>query len=272
MRSHKKATVIFILILIILFMTVWSWIPVTERMSIKVSEDGPVGVRIALITDLHSCYYGKDQNSLIKRIDKEEPDIIILSGDIFDDKLSEDNAKVFLENIVTRYPCYYVTGNHEYWSGRADSMKEYLRTIGVYVLEGECKTAEINGHLLDICGVDDPTYMADSTWKEQLDRAFSETDPSHIRILASHRPEKTEAYEQYDFDLILTGHAHAGQFRIPIINKGVFAPDQGFMASYVNGKYELSNGSTLVVSRGLARESTPLPRYFNRPEVIIIDI
>ena len=88
----------------------------------------------------------------------------------------------------------------------------------------------------------------------------------------SHRPENVSIYEEYDFDLILTGHAHAGQFRIPFINRGVFAPDQGFMASYVNGEYKLSNGSIMIVSRGLARDSTPAPRFFNHPELVIIDI
>ena len=79
-------------------------------------------------------------------------------------------------------------------------------------------------------------------------------------------------YAKYDFDLIMAGHAHAGQIRIPIINKGVFAPNQGYMAEYISGTYELSNGSTMVVSRGLARESTPAPRYFNHPEIVVIDL
>ena len=77
---------------------------------------------------------------------------------------------------------------------------------------------------------------------------------------------------QDDFDLILAGHAHAGQFRVPFVNRGLIAPNQGFLAKYVNGTYELSNGSIMEVSRGLARESTPLPRYFNHPEIVVIDL
>ena len=113
--------------LVILLLSVWSWVPVTERMNLELNENGTIGLRIALITDLHSCYYGNGQKSLIKRIDSEEPDIIVLSGDIFDDKLSDDNAKALLEDLVTKYPCYYVTGNHEYWSGRAENIKMYLK-------------------------------------------------------------------------------------------------------------------------------------------------
>ena len=88
----------------------------------------------------------------------------------------------------------------------------------------------------------------------------------------THRPEKVDVYEKYDFDLIVAGHAHAGQIRIPFLNKGVFAPDQGFMAEYVNGTYTLSNGSIMEVSRGLGRECTFAPRYFNHPEVVVIDL
>ena len=252
--------------------TLWSWVPVTERIELELLKDSGTEVRIALITDLHSCYYGKDQNWLIRRIDKEHPDIILLAGDIFDDILKDKNTKLFMEDTVKKYPCYYVTGNHEYWSHRADEMKEYMESIGVHVLAGDCETVTINGSTLDICGVDDPNDLTMEQWTKQIDEAFTKTDESHVRILVSHRPEKVDVYEKYDFDLVVCGHAHAGQIRIPFLNKGVYAPDQGLMAEYVNGTYTLSNGSVMEVSRGLARESTIAPRFFNHPEVVIIEL
>ena len=94
MISRKKFKIIPVILMAILVSYVWSWFPVTERFNVQVSDEGNIGVRIALITDLHSCYYGVGQKSLIKRIDEEFPDIIILGGDIFDDKLSDDNAKI----------------------------------------------------------------------------------------------------------------------------------------------------------------------------------
>ena len=90
-------------------------------------------------------------------------------------------------------------------------------------------------------------------------------------ILLTHRPEQTDFYALYDYDLILSGHAHAGQIRIPFINIGLYAPNQGLFSKYVSGIYTLSNGSRLIVSRGLARESTPAPRFFNHPEIVVID-
>ena len=151
-----------------------------------------------------------------------------------------------------------------------EEMKASLRENGVHVLEGNCESVTIAGRAIDICGVDDPTNMPLSDWKKQLEAAHSQTDASHLKILVSHRPEKTEIYEQYDFDLVLCGHAHGGQIRIPFVNRGLYAPDQGLFAKYVNGSYELDNGSTMVVSRGLARESIPAPRFFNHPELVTV--
>ena len=271
-RTAKKR--IGILCGILLFLCLWaiSWIPVTEHITLSLKGAGQTGVRVCLVTDLHSCYYGKDQKWLIDRIDREKPDLVVLGGDIFDDKLSDKNTKCTLEQLACKYPCYYVTGNHEFWSGRAAEMKDYVRSIGITVLEGDCSTLEVGGTTLDLCGVDDPDDMTMDAWREQLDRAFAKTEDSHVKILVSHRPEKVSVYEQYGFDLILTGHAHSGQFRIPFLNIGMAAPDQGFFARYVNGIYELSNGSLMEVSRGLGRESTPLPRFFNHPEVVILTL
>ncbi len=165
-----------------------------------------------------------------------------------------------------------MTGNHEYWSKHVSELKNYMKGIGVNVLEGDCVTIEINGCKVDVCGVDDPTRMTMTEWKEQLKNAYSKTDDSHLKLLLSHRPELVDEYAKYDFNLIMAGHAHAGQFKIPFLNRGVYAPNQGFMAKYIDGTYELPNGSLMEVSRGLARESTPLPRFFNNPEMVILNI
>ena len=274
-KKKKKPKVRKGFIAVLLFLigwTLWSWVPVTERIALNMLKDSGTGVRIVLITDLHSCYYGKYQNWLIKRIDKEKTDLILLAGDIFDDKLDDKNTKILMEYLVEKYPCYYVTGNHEYWSRRADEMKEYMSSIGVHVLAGDCEKVTVNGSTLDICGVDDPDDLTEAEWTQQIDTAYAKTDESHVRILVSHRPEKVDVYEKYNFDLIVAGHAHAGQIRIPFLNRGVYAPDQGFMAEYVNGTYTLSNGSIMEVSRGLGRECTLAPRYFNHPEIVVIDL
>ncbi|SDJ78178.1 hypothetical protein SAMN04487760_11513 [Lachnospiraceae bacterium G41] len=255
---------------LLIVLTAYFFLPVTERFNL-LKEGDENAVRCVLVTDLHSCYYGKNQKNLIERIDKENPDIIFLGGDIFDDKIDDDNAVIFLEEISKKYKCFYVSGNHEYWSERCDEMKDKVRSLGITVLEGDCETIEINGKTIDVCGVDDPTRLTNSQFKEQLNKAYAKTNEDHYKILLTHRPEQTDFYALYDYDLILSGHAHAGQIRIPFINIGIYAPNQGLFSKYVSGIYTLSNGSRLIVSRGLARESTPAPRFFNHPEIVVID-
>ena len=271
-NEKKLLKLLAVIAIVMIAATIWYEVPVTEH--ITISGEGKIGspVRFALVTDLHSCYYGKDQSQLIKMIDKEKPDAILLSGDIFDDRLGQKNARIFIEGVADRYPCFYVTGNHEFWSKKEDEMKEFLASKGVTVLEGNARNISINGNDIDICGVDDPTYMTESEWEERLDRADKESNSGNYRILLSHRPEKVEVYEKYNFDLILCGHAHGGQWRIPFTKRGVAAPNQGLLPAYVDGLYDLDNGSEMIVSRGLARERMPYPRFFNHPEVVIIDI
>ena len=271
-RIRKSIIIFAAVILFFALWTAWSEVPFTAHLSVDLQKADQGEVRIALLTDLHSCYYGKNQKNLLRRIEKENPDLIILGGDIFDDVLDDKNSKITVEALVAKYPCFYVTGNHEYWSEHVDETKQYLKGVGVSVLAGDCETIEISGLKLDVCGVDDPTRMLKADWENQVKEAFDKTEEDHIKILASHRPECVDVYEKYDFDLVLSGHAHSGQIRIPFLNKGLYSPNQGFMAEYVNGLYPLSNGCTLVVSRGLARESTPAPRFFNHPEVLILTV
>ena len=150
-------------------------------------------------------------------------------------------------------------------------MKAWLREAGVTVLEGEVKTTELKGTVVDFCGVDDPTYIY-GEWDEQLKCIDGQSDPSHLRVLLSHRPERVSEYASCGFDLVVAGHVHGGQWHIPFTGYGACSPDQGFFPQYVGGEYPLSNGARMIVSRGLARESTPLPRFFNHPELMLVDL
>ena len=160
------------------------------------SKVGSDPVRIALVTDLHSCYYGKDQEWLVKRIEKENPDLVCLVGDIFDNRLKDKKAQILISRLVEKYPCFYVTGNHEYWSGRAEEMKRWTEDAGVTVLAGDCSSLKVGNTILDVCGVDDPDEMTTEAWREQIESAYAKTDPSHLRILLSHRPEQVSVYDQ----------------------------------------------------------------------------
>lgn len=232
-------------------------------------------ITLALITDLHSDRYGKEQKTLIGAIDEKNPDIVLLGGDIFDDDGDYEYTETTLKHLADKYPCYYVTGNHEYWGKDAENILEIVDSYGVKILSGDCDTVEISGQTVNICGIDDPDvtyYFEDAlNTEEQLAAAESIADTSNYTILLSHRPELVDIYDEYEFDLVLSGHAHGGQWRIPGILNGLYAPNQGLFPKYAGGRYD-HEGWTHIVSRGLARESTPIPRIFNRPELVIVEI
>ncbi len=237
-------------------------------------------VRIALITDLHSCKYGDKEEKLISAIEQQQPDIIALCGDFFDDERPDDNSETLLMGIADKYPCFYVTGNHECWSSSEEYAEKMniLNRYGVHILSGNTETIDINGQKINICGVDDPEAVipgsstpAADTFEEQLEHLEALPENDNFTILLSHRPERFEDYNSSCFDLVLCGHAHGGQWRIPGILNGLYAPDQGFFPEYAGGKY-VRDDMTMIVSRGLARESTRIPRFYNRPELVVIDI
>ncbi len=234
--------------------------------------DSPI--RICLVTDLHGCYYGKEQKTLINAINKRNPDVILLGGDIFDDVHPWKHSEIFLAGI-THYPSYYVTGNHEFWSQDVSTILEIIESYGVETIDGTHLLLEIKGEFINISGVSDPdgvryekNYL--STF-EQLDTLEEEINEEFYSILLSHRPELVDTYLEYSYDLALAGHAHGGQWRIPFVLNGVYSPNQGIFPDYAGGFYHLDT-MNLIVSRGLSRENTLVPRIFNRPELVFIDI
>ena len=233
-------------------------------------------VKLMLIADLHACDYGNMQERLLNKICNENPDVVLLCGDIFDDELSTDNTIEFLQGIAGKYPCYFVFGNHEFWSGKIDELERIFRTYGVKGLRGTSDIIGVRGDVISISGIDDPDtdkYDTNSPpYADQLRNLDRSIDRDVFTLLMSHRPERMGDFLPLDFDLVVAGHAHGGQWRIPFfIENGLLAPNQGFFPRYTNGEY-CWDETVLIVSRGLARESTAVPRLFNRPEIVVITV
>lgn len=233
-------------------------------------------IRIAFLSDLHSCNYGENAQTLVSAIERQRPDLILLGGDIFDDVLPDDNTEALLQQISGRYPCYYVTGNHEYWSG-TEAFARKMRILEenhVTRLNNEAATVTVQGVQINICGVNDPEAAKIGerfSFNEALEHVAQVSANRNFTLLISHRPERIDDYAKYPFDLVLAGHAHGGQWRIPHLINGVYAPNQGVFPKYAGGMYSRSD-TCMIVGRGLARESTRIPRFYNRPELVIIDI
>ena len=122
--------------------------------------------------------------------------------------------------------------------------------------------------MIRLAGIEDPLFYPDETVEEKISPIMH---GDTYTILLSHRPELTKEYTALAFDAVVCGHAHGGQWRLPGLINGVYAPHQGIFPKFAGGLYDLGT-TTLIVSRGLARETTLVPRIFNRPELVIMEI
>ena len=212
------------------------------------------GYRIVQISDFHNAQIGKDNEKLISLIEKAEPDIIAITGDIVDWRRTDiELTKEFVLQIMKIVPCYYVSGNNESYITEKYDVINILADMGVTVLEDETQHLEIEGEKILLAGVDDPAFSdnyssADSVpiMQTKLEELMSD---DIYTVLLSHRPALFGVYCEYEADLVLSGHAHGGQFRIPFIG-GLYAPDQGFFPEYDEGLYT-DGKSNMLVSRGI---------------------
>ncbi|PKK40386.1 Ser/Thr protein phosphatase family protein [Clostridiaceae bacterium JG1575] len=231
-------------------------------------------IRLAIAADLHSCYYGPNQEDLLQALEESRADALLLPGDIFDDVGDNENTRIFLTRVAAKLPTFYVTGNHEYWSKDAPSMVDFVKSQGITVLDGTQKTVLLRNQPVTFYGVDDPEvdrYLGKTPdFQAQLAAVHQSPRGPGLHVLLAHRPELITDYLKGSYDLIVSGHAHGGQWRIPFLLNGLYAPDQGLIPKYAGGRYDFAS-SVFVVSRGLARESTRVPRIFNRPEWVLAD-
>lgn len=234
------------------------------------------GFRIAQVSDLHNAELGSDNATLLQTISESMPDVIVITGDLVDAQHTDiDVARRFAEAAVQIAPVYYVTGNHEASLSQYDTLKTDLESVGAVVLEDEAIQLEHNGGTVTLIGLSDPNFAikgdvfneTPAMVSSKLDNLIS--DKKSYTILLSHRPELFETYVNCGVDLVFSGHAHGGQFRLPLIG-GLVAPNQGFFPKYDAGLY--TDGDTnMVVSRGIGNSIIPF-RFNNRPEVVLVEL
>lgn len=231
--------------------------------------------KIVQLSDLHSKSFGNDQNKLVKKINELKPDVIVFTGDLIDaDRYDEEPSLKLMERLVGIVPVYFVTGNHEWWSGKFHTLEGKLHNIGVQVMRNTTEEVSIGNDKIKILGIDDPayveTYLQEALTEENIAKAIGEIEgEDHFQILLSHRPEMFSLYRKYGLDVVFSGHAHGGQIRIPFVG-GLIAPNQGLLPKYTAGKYELES-TTMIVNRGLGNSIIPI-RVFNRPEIVVVTL
>ena len=277
----KKKNVIIIACLSVIAAILWvfiSWgnsaLVVTE---ITVSDNkipqGFYGYRIAHISDLHCSEFGEHNQTLLNMLASVEPDIIVITGDLVDYRHGDVSVGIdFSRGAAAIAPTYFVTGNHEQDKKEADVICDKLREAGVTVLRGESVELSSQGDKITLVGIDDALILKDEDSKITA-RAILEPELKKLQpvgddytILLAHRPDLIDLYAQYNFDLVFSGHAHGGQFRLPYIG-GLYAPGQGIFPTYTEGLHTV-NDTKLIISRGLGNAGFPF-RFNNRPEIVV---
>ena len=231
--------------------------------------------KIVQISDLHNAEFGDNQKILLKKISEEKPDIIVITGDLIDSNHTDIKiAMLLVEGIVELAPVYFVTGNHEAWSQEYESLKNQLIQTGVNILDDEAIIIKYKNSTLQLIGLSDPDFTQSGDFYEtnaiintKLQDMIDKN--SHYKILLSHRPELINIYSQNHIDLVLSGHAHGGQFRLPFIG-GLLSPNQGIFPKYTEGKHTIAQ-TELIISRGLGNSIIPF-RINNRPELVTIKL
>lgn len=228
------------------------------------------GYRILQISDLHNANFGKNNETLIRTISDAKPDMIVITGDIVDSHRTDyEHAIHVAEAAAEIAPTYYVPGNHEARIGSFGKLSQLLSDAGVTVLRNQLIRINRDGQHFYIIGLEDQTFtLRQHAETLEVIKGLSPTDSPYI-ILLSHRPELFNVYVKSNVDLVLSGHAHGGQFRIPFIG-GVFAPGQGFFPTYDAGQFNSGN-TTMIVSRGLGNSLFPI-RFNNPPELVLIEL
>lgn len=234
------------------------------------------GFKIIHISDLHNTKFGEDNEKLLKIIKEQKPDAVFVTGDTIDGFYTNIQIPINLfKEILKICDIYFIVGNHE---SRADvdTFRQFLQSlyeIGVKVLKDEATYIIKNDEKIQVIGLNDASLYKtdyDENYKEEITEVINElNDKENFSILLSHHPELFPEYSKTNVDLVFSGHAHGGQFRLPIIG-GIIAPNQGLFPEYDAGIFN-ENNTTMVVSRGLGNSIVPV-RINNSPEVVIVTL
>ena len=281
MKTKKKFIVLAAIVAILILLIIWIAYGNTDleiyKYNVK-SEDIPSefdNFRIVQISDLHNAEFGENNEKLLLMLKQADADIIAITGDMIDSRNTDvDVAISFAQKAVNIAPVYYVNGNHESRvSGEYEKLKQGLTDAGVTILENSSADITIGDETITLIGINDPTFRMDivyDTMEQNIAHQLVNVIPGNdnYKVLLAHRPEYFDVYAG-NVDLVLSGHAHGGQFRIPFIG-GLVAPGQGFFPEYYEGSH-IKENTEMIVSRGIGNSIIPF-RINNKPEIIVAEL
>lgn len=232
------------------------------------------GFTIVQLSDLHNKWFGKGQRDLVRAVIAVRPDIIVMTGDMVDGILyASDPALELVRGLHDVAPIYYVSGNHEWSRPEYDVLRTQLIELGVHVLDNRAEAIVRDSATVSIAGIDDHERYSEPDPRKAIHRELSAVratiDERAFKILLVHRPEWLREYMEHHFSLIFAGHAHGGQWDLPLLGP-IFAPGQGMFPKLVSGVHK-RHSTYMVISRGLGNSGVlAFQRLFNRPEVVSV--
>ncbi|MBR1823746.1 MAG: metallophosphoesterase [Ruminococcus sp.] len=276
MKSRKIRRIIIALLCLAVILILDAWGFSMKPVSYTVSTDKlKRDLKVVFISDLHNCFFGgTDQSGLWEAIEAAQPDIVLFGGDVIDAWGGTKYAVSIMKKVHENYPCAYTPGNHEDMREDKEEFFRQVSDMGIPLLLGDRLEIDAGGQKVRIYGVQE--VQAWGKGAPQIDECYDDLDEGYYNILLAHQPEQIDRLlsPEKHFDLILSGHAHGGQWRLPVLlDQGLYAPDQGIFPKYTSGQYQYG-GTEHIISRGLARPLRMMfiPRIFNRPELSVITV
>ncbi len=219
------------------------------------------------LSDLHGREFGAGNETLLSAVGKAAPDIICITGDLFDEHTELSMLPPLLEGLCALAPTYYVTGNHEWQVANLKEILEEMEALGVHVLANEWEYLEAGGERIVIAGVHDPWGPADQKSPRALMEEIRQEAGAAFVLMLCHRNDSLDTWAALGADLVLAGHCHGGVLRLPGIG-GLFGPGREFLPDFDAGLYQTAD-TLLYVSRGLGYSGPPF-RLFNPPELPLL--
>ena len=233
------------------------------------------GARIVHLSDLHGKTFGRDSTRLLRSVEQAQPELIVITGDIADERSGTDALPPLLEGLCAIAPVYYVSGNHEWAAGMIGRLRELFEEGGVTYLRNDFVSLSRGGEAILLAGIEDPNGYADQKTPQEVADSLHAAAGDAFWLLLAHRNNRFPGeYCRLGADLTLCGHGHGGIWRLPLTD-GLISTTMEWFPSWTDGFYTCSCGecdsAAVFVSRGLGN-SPRIPRLFNRPEVAVITL
>ena len=286
MKNRKALKIILLTVGLLSIAALFSYILSKKALSISkfTLQSGKTAsaIRIVQLSDLHNAEFGKNNARLITCVAAQQPQLILITGDLVDrDDSSTEQAEALIRELCDLAPVYISLGNHEleHEARYGTDLRSSFTAAGGVVLEREWIDIEIDGQQLRLGGIYSycvpRKYIKGSKdWEEEAAFVESFDDAERLKLLMCHMPYTwlvLDGFDEWDIDFVFCGHIHGGQVKLPFVG-GLWAPDQGWFPGKVAGLYLSEDGNrAMLLSRGLGN-SGHLPRFNNIPEITVLDI